>query len=142
MGKGCATIRSCKSALYGVVVETSFVQFLIGVSNHYFSTAPLCCRGLYSRNGFSAIDSYIFRNTCPSERRIFFRLNGNDLLVSTNIATSIFGYPRIDKFSKFAFGIFFFFMRGRNRSSSTIIGSSERYLSGYCFAFFNAHIFG
>ena len=142
MGKGCTTIGSCKSTLYGVVVEASLVEFLIGASYHYFSTAPLCCRGLYSRNGFGAIDSYIFRNTCPSERRIFFRLNGNDLLVSANIATSIFGYPRIDKFSKFAFGIFFFFMRSCNRSSTTIIGSGKRYLSGYCFAFFNAHIFG
>ena len=142
MGKGCTTIGSCKSTLYGVVVEASLVEFLIGVGNHYFSTTALSCRGLYSRNGFSAIDSYIFRNTCPSERRDFFRFNGNDLLVSANIATSIFSYPRIDKFSKFAFSIFFFFMRSCNRSSTTIIGSGKRYLSGYCFAFFNAHIFG
>ena len=140
MGKGCATIRSGKSTLYGVVIETSLVEFFVGAGYHYLSTAPLCCRGLYSRNSFGAIDSYIFRNTCPSERRDFFRLNGNDLLVSANITTSIFGYPRIDKFSKFAFGIFFFFMRGRNRSSSTIISSGKRYLSGYCFTFFDTYI--
>ena len=140
MGKGCTTIGSCKSTLYGVVVETSLVEFLIGASNHYFSTTSLCSGSLYSRNSFGAINSYIFRDACPSERRDFFRLNGNDLLVSANIATSIFGYPRIDKFSKFAFGIFFFFMRSCNRSSSTIIGSGERYLSGYCFAFFDTYI--